>query len=497
MRPERFGRFLLPCPLRFAGTNPLHAPLPNLYLGTETQGLFPAAFFLPLPLRYWAHATHSGAVIVECLWQRGTVESRGGPERGCEILGRVLHVVNGEHYAGAERVQDLLGGALPGFGYLAEIACVKPGQFAGSRKNRQVPLWECRMGGRFDLRPAQALARLVREQDINLLHAHTPRSLLIAAVASVLTRVPLVYHVHSPAVADTTSRMRNWANASLERVSLASARHLIAVSQSLRERYLALGFSPERITAVPNGVPCCERLAVHQRRVGQPVVFGMAALFRPRKGLEVLLHSMADLLAQGRLLRLRAIGKFETEAYEYEIKSLVAELGIERAIDWTGFSDCIERELGQIDCFVLPSLFGEGLPMVILEAMSMGRPVIATDVEGAPEAIHHGINGLLAKPGDAASLAAAMRLVIDGSVDLESLAKRAAEDQQQRFSVCSMTRGVAAVYDRVLGISSDNVLRDAWEVPCHGSRAGGLKGQVMPSLPIEGFNPDPGLPASP
>jgi glycosyltransferase involved in cell wall biosynthesis len=442
---------------------------------------------------------HSGAIMVECLWRQGSGEERTLLDASDgRIRGSVLHVVNGEHYAGAERVQDLLGGALPCFGYEVAIACVKPGQFSETRKNRQVPLDECPMHGRFDLRPARALVRLIRQRGYDLLHAHTPRSLMIASAASVLASVPLVYHIHSPAVADSTSRTRNWVNAVLERMSLASANHLVAVSNSLRERYLALGFSPERITVVPNGVPCGVRLPLRERSAGEPVVFGMVALFRPRKGLEVLLQAMAHLLAEGKRLRLRAIGQFETPEYEQQIKNLVADLGVGHAIDWTGFRSDIEQELAQIDCFVLPSLFGEGLPMVILEAMTSGRPVIATDVEGTPEAIRHGENGLLAQPNDPAALADAMRLVAEGAVNLETLAGRAAEDQREHFSVCSMTRGVASVYDRVLGHADEIGVRDGRDMPCEVLGAGPQgPGVALPPLPIEGPTPRSESPLSP
>lgn len=435
--------------------------------------------------------------MVNCPWQRDSDGDRVSLDASSDrTRGRVLHVVNGEHYAGAERVQDLLGGALPWFDYEAAIACVKPGQFAEARKNKHVPLDEVRMRGRLDLRPVRVLTRLIRQHGYDLLHAHTPRSLMVASAASVLTRVPLVYHIHSPAIADSTSRTRNWVNAVLERMSLAPASHLIAVSNSLRERYLALGFSSDRITVVSNGVPCGTRLPLRERSADEPVVFGMVALFRPRKGLEVLLQAMADLLAKGERLRLRAIGQFETPEYEQQIKNLVADLGVGHAIDWTGFSSNIEHEMAQIDCFVLPSLFGEGLPMVILEAMASGRPVIATDVEGVPEAVRHGENGLLAKPNDPAALADAMKLAMDESVDLKALAEQAAVDQRERFSVCSMARGVAGVYDRVLGHSNELAVRHGHDMPCE---AVGVSlqdpGAVAPPLPIDSFTPRSESPA--
>ncbi len=407
--------------------------------------------------------------MVECFWQRNSGGGEGRSSRSessDRILGRVVHVVNGEHYAGAERVQDLLGEVLPWFGYEVGIVCVKPGQFLESRKNKRAAVWECRMRHRLDLRPVRLLTQLIRQQDYNLIHAHTPRALMVASAAATLTHVPLVYHIHSPAAADTTNRLRNWVNACLERATLGTANHLIAVSRSLRQRYLRLGFAPDRITVVSNGVPCGAELSARPISPGEPVVFGMAALFRPRKGLEVLLQSTANLLANGLRLRLRAIGQFETEEYERQVKALAVKLGVSSAIDWTGFSSNIEEELAQIDCFVLPSLFGEGLPMVVLEAMSCGRPVIATDVEGTPEAIRHGENGLLARPNDPVSLALEMKRVIDGSVDLRGLAQRAAVDQRQRFSVCSMTRGVADVYNQVLGITEGTTFGDCRNMPC-------------------------------
>ncbi|NLS93608.1 MAG: glycosyltransferase family 4 protein [Planctomycetaceae bacterium] len=426
----------------------------------------------------------------ECLWRQhpsGDCRQTLSHELPVPVVGRVLHVVNGEHYAGAERVQDLLSSALPWFGYEAGIVCLKPGRFPEARKNRHAPLLECPMRGRLDLRPAGTLVRLIRRQGYDLLHAHTPRSLMVAAAASLLARVPLVYHVHSPATADTTSRLRNWVNAFLERLSLAPAAHLIAVSESLRNRYRKLGFSPDRITVVSNGVPCGASLRPRKRAAGDPVVFGMTALFRPRKGLENLLRSIARLRAEGRPLRLRAIGQFETSEYEQKAKRLAVGLGVGEVIDWTGFSSNVEEELSQIDCFVLPSLFGEGLPMVILEAMACGRPVIATDVEGTPEAIRHGLTGLLARPNDPASLADMMKQVIDGSIDVQAMVRRAADDQRRRFSVCSMARGVAEVYDRVLGRTGRSHRRDQHDLPCllpASARPSGVGGTLLPLDPI-------------
>ena len=103
-----------------------------------------------------------------------------------------------------------------------------------------------------------------------------------------------------------------------------------------------------------------------------------------------------------------------------------------------------------MDVFVLPSLFGEGLPMVVLEAMSAGVPVVGTRIEGVPEAVRDGVDGLLAAPGDPGDLARTIARVIRREADWSELRRSAHERQAGQFSDRSMAAGVAKVYSDVL-----------------------------------------------
>lgn len=362
---------------------------------------------------------------------------------------RVLHLVNGEHYSGAERVQDLLARQLPRLGCEVGFVCVKPRRFPSARESKCTPLVEMPMHGRFDFRVAKRIARLVLDDGYNLIHSHTPRTALLGRIAARRAGVPHIYHVHSPAGRDSTNRLSNWTNSLVEWACLRDADRLITVSPSLRQYMIDRGFPAEKVVYVANGVPASS-LSPQRRTPGGSWTLGTVALFRPRKGIEILLETLAALRSRNWNVRLRAVGGFESPAYEASIRALADRLGLADAIDWIGFIRGVNRELTKIDLFVLPSLFGEGLPMVVLEAMAAGVPVVASRVEGVPEAVRHRETGLLVEPGSVSQLAAAIEEIFIGDVDFAALSEGARHRHAELFSDAAMAAGVNAVYRDVL-----------------------------------------------
>lgn len=357
---------------------------------------------------------------------------------------RVLHLINGEHYSGAERVQDLLALRLPEFGFEVGFACVKPGKFPQARHARDIPLFSTPMKSRFDLSAMRKLSDIVRQHDYQLIHAHTPRTLMLGAYLKARTKLPLVYHVHSPTSRDSTRAMQNWVNTRIESIGMRMADQLIAVSGSLAQWLTQQGIAKSRIRVVRNGVPVATTRRDAIRPAG-PWTIGSVALFRPRKGMEVLIDALALLRDRGLSIRLRAVGPFETEDYERKIKKQVQDRGLEPLVGWTGFSSNVSQEFTQMDLFALPSLFGEGLPMVVLEAMAAGVPVIGTLVEGVPEAVRDGLEGALAQPNDAVAFADAIQRTIV-ELDWNKLQSQAIARHAELFSDRSMAAGVADAY---------------------------------------------------
>ena len=376
------------------------------------------------------------------------------PERALQQRAiRVLHVVNGELFSGAERVQSHLGRCLPRFGVTADFACVKPGRFA-ELLDEQRGDWGWRhdapMTGRLDVRAAWRVRDLVQQQGYHLLHAHTPRSAMIASIAARLAGVPWVYHVHSPAARDSSRPWANRINGWIERQALRNCSHVIAVSESLRQDCMGVGIKSRQVSVVHNGVPAIRLPRRAAPRVGGRWTLGMVALMRPRKGLEVVLEALAQLTAGGHDVVLRCIGPYESPEYRASIEAEIERLNLGDRVEQIGFTDDVPASLARLDAMVLPSLYGEGLPMVVLEAMAAALPVIATRVEGTPEAIRNGVEGLLAHPGDANSLARQIESLVTGKYDWDAMAEAACRRHEAAFSDHAMAAGAASVYRRVL-----------------------------------------------
>lgn len=370
------------------------------------------------------------------------------PVTGVETF-KVLHLINGEHFSGAERVQDLLALAMPRFGYEVGFACVKPGKFPAVRHSQDCQLFETRMNSKFDVWCASRVAKVFKENDYRLIHAHTPRSLMLGRLAARKLNCPLVYHVHSPVGRDSERGLANRLNTMIEKWSLAGVDKMICVSNSLAGYMRELGHDHAKIGVVSNGVAAIHDLP-ERKLPGKTWTLGTMALFRPRKGMEVLLDAMAILNRKNINVLLRAVGPFETPEYENEIMNRVVSLGIENMIHWTGFQTNVNEQLRNMDLFVLPSLYGEGLPMVVLESMANAIPVVASRVEGIPEAVRDGVDGLIFEPSNAEDLAKKLESLIGDTTRWQEMSQCAVERQRNELSDLSMARGVATIYDELL-----------------------------------------------
>jgi glycosyltransferase involved in cell wall biosynthesis len=227
-----------------------------------------------------------------------------------------------------------------------------------------------------------------------------------------------------------------------------------AVRQQMAEYYgLPLG----RIVTVRNGVDLGEfyrESAASTKSSTGLLVIGAAGRLEAMKGFEYLIAAVRELQELGIEfeLRIAGIGSRQRDL-EREVKSL----GLDRKARFLGQVSDMAAFYRSVDVFALPSVSTEGLPLVVLEAMAMGLPVVATRLAGAPEVIEDGVNGLLVPPGDAPALARALSLLAADGELRRRLAMAGKSDVRHRFSVERVATEVTRVYRTVLCDGSTKV----------------------------------------
>ena len=365
---------------------------------------------------------------------------------------RVLHVVNGEYYAGAERVQDLLAQHLPETGCDVGFACVKADQFPLQRQCQDVPLEQTARSYPWSAAAGGDIARIIREHPYDIVHSHTPRSAWAAARAAKVTGVPLVHTIHDVSLGQPA----NWARKVVDRYTISQLRNaefVTAVSPSTLDlaQRLRLG---QRRRMIRNGVPAARpgfhRTAPGQSNAGRQWNLGTVALIRPCKGVEVLIRAVATLRRRGCPATATVVGTFDSQQYQRQIMDLVQRLDVAELIDFAGFSSDVPAHLEKFDLFVMPSVGPEGLPMVLLESMAHGLPTVGSDVSGIGDVVRPGVDGLLFPPGDDEALADAIETFISGEIDWKSMSDAARDRHAEEFSAQRMAMEFAQVYRELL-----------------------------------------------
>lgn len=366
---------------------------------------------------------------------------------------KILHLINGEYYAGAERVQDLLAINLPAHGYEVSFACLKPVAFPKCRECKDAPLYTLPMRSAFDLRLTRNLIHLIREHRFALIHTHYTRSNLLGGIASIATGIPLVQHIHGVIGFDSDSIVKKYLNILVERMTMIQARQIIVVSDHLLSTITAQALLRHKLRVIHNGVPVNPCLAPRSFNKENPTL-GTIAFWRPGKGLEELIRALHQLKITGQRFTLNVVGGFISGAYESEIKGMATSLDLASHIRWIGPTRDVNNCLRAMDIFVLPS-FSEGLPMVILEAMAAGVPVVATNVGGISEAIRPGVDGLLVPARDHDALAKAIQTIANDARQWTKFQANAHQRQTDLFSDQHMTSKIAEIYSQLLGRHGD------------------------------------------
>jgi glycosyltransferase involved in cell wall biosynthesis len=132
------------------------------------------------------------------------------------------------------------------------------------------------------------------------------------------------------------------------------------------------------------------------------------------------------------------------------LKAITVERGITERVHFAGFQESVGSYLSALDLYVHPSI-KEAFGLAVVEAMAMGKAVVATTTGGLPEVVAQGETGLLVPPGDPESLAAAVVSLLEDKVRREQMGRSGKARAQERFSLDASVRHMERVYGEVLG----------------------------------------------
>jgi glycosyltransferase involved in cell wall biosynthesis/SAM-dependent methyltransferase len=309
-----------------------------------------------------------------------------------------------------------------------------------------------RMRGLRGALPIPLFRRMVRAEEPAVFHAHLnwPLGCSAGILGAASAGVPAIV-----ASAQLMSQLPGDATIQVQRrVVTRVVDRYVAVSQHVAdELQTTLRIPPQRISVVHNAVvasrgatPASAALrATMSKGTARPVVLTLARL-TAQKGLPVLLRAAAELPDVA--FAIAGVGPDRAA-----LETLAQQLGIADRVSFLGFRSDTAALLASADVFVLPSL-SEGLPLSVLEAMSAGRPVIATAIGGTDEVLTDGETGLLVESGNSRALAAAVRRLLDDPALAAQLAMAGRVRVAQSFSADRMARQIERIYDE-LALSPD------------------------------------------
>jgi len=293
-------------------------------------------------------------------------------------------------------------------------------------------------------RPRHLLAmrqfvHLLRTEAIDIVHSHQFAATMYAAPLARLAGVPTV--VETPHVREAWRR--GWLKRSyvIDWLIYTMVDRFVAVSRA-NERHLTegKGCRPDRIVQIHNGRDLSAFTPDAAARARTRACLGIGAgellivhvgRLAEQKGHRHLLDAYTNVRRQVPGARMAFVGDGELRA---DLEGLVRERGWAADVLFTGYQSAVRDFLAAADIVALPSLF-EGLPLVAVEAGAMGRPMVATDVDGTAEVVLDGVTGLLVPPGDPAPLARALIDLAGDPVRREHMGVAARKFIVERFGI--------------------------------------------------------------
>lgn len=291
--------------------------------------------------------------------------------------------------------------------------------------------------GSIDFKMPYTLWRLLKEHNVHIIHTHNISSEFYSRIAGMIAYTPVIIcHRHNHVPTEVQLKMRPF------ELLLRKPDLIIAVSHAVKHM-IAENFkiSQENISVIYNGINAYPK-NIHFTE--GKAIFTVSRLV-PEKGLRYLIDAMLIVKEKIHDVKLFIIGDGPSRK---ELEKQTMENGLRETISFLGFQQFPEKYFNKYDIFVLPSL-DEGFGLALIEAMSYGKPAIATRVGGIPEIIEHRRNGILVSPNNPKALADALIDLLSDSLLRKKLAIEG-QYRSQQFTISKTVNEIEDVYERLI-----------------------------------------------
>jgi glycosyltransferase involved in cell wall biosynthesis len=367
----------------------------------------------------------------------------------------VLHFTYSEVYAGAEEHMLTLLRGLDRELFRPLLVC-HPRLLQEIRTTlpEDVEVFPIRLEGLTSFGAAWQLGRILREQRVEILHSHMFHSSLLASPIGWACRVPVI--IETPHVAERWRK--GWMNRHfwVDRQIGRYVTHHIAVSQS-NAKYLVQdkGLDPDKVITIRNGCdlarfapgrPAPSGLRKALGFTEENLILLVPARLEPQKGHAILLKAMPDVLREFPQSKVVFVGD---GSLRRDLEQQTERLGLGSTVKFVGFQSNMAEWYHFADLMVLPSFF-EGLPLVAIESLAAGCPVVATAVDGTPEVIVDGETGLTVPPGEPLQLAEAICLMFRYPYIRQHLGRCGRDFVAVNFNQAKQIRETVELYRRAM-----------------------------------------------
>ncbi len=362
----------------------------------------------------------------------------------------VLHIISGDIWAGAEvQACSLIRGCARIVSCKVQVIILNDGVLATKLREAHIPVTILNEHELSLISLVSGCLQVIKAFNPQIVHMHGFKENLLGGIAGRLARVKGLIRTHhgrgligGAKKYDMIEHVNAWLFTDIA----------IAVSHDLKKLLIEFGIPEKKVVVIHNGIEPCKQLTEERiktlrmelRIAKDDKVIGTIGRMVPIKDHRTFINSAKLIIDSGIKARFVIVGDGHLRE---ELEQQVRDLSLDHHFCFTGFREDANDLLNLFDVFAMTSVH-EGVPIALLEAMSLGKPVVATSVGGVPEVLKDHVSGMLVPSGDANLFADACLSMLQNEALRKALSEHAYREIQEEYSLNTMVKKIQDEYWR-------------------------------------------------